>query len=388
MLFNFSNSELAYFCLFLVAFTFLVTQALTKQKQLAHILFAVFCASLCMMTIQKMTASSIGIYQYIIGFAACATCNATWLISRALFRGENAVTKRHILVAAFIALLIITNQAWYLIGNLNPNFADSALMVQLKQGVMEVSNLLSSTILLLSFWEALRGFSTKSKAEKLQRIIFAGAFFTAVFSSTFIAKALIAPDNQMAAFPWIVFASASLIIIAIQLVLTLQKQYRNSHLTSNNDNQLSLESTHSKSHLDKQHTSSAKSAQSNKLMSAEDNALIMQINKLIQSDKIYLQANIKLLDFAKATNAPEYRVSRLIRSHFNSPNFNHFINHYRVEHAKNLLTSTETNSWSILVIGLESGFTSLVSFNRAFKNLSGKKPSAYRVSAPNNESCI
>jgi AraC-like DNA-binding protein len=378
MLFNFSNSELAYFCLFLVAFTFLVTQALTKKKQLVHILFAIFCASLCMMTIQKMTASSIGVYQYLIGFAACATCNVSWLISRSLFRVKNAVTHRHVLVAVVIAVLIMANQAWHMVNALQGEVVSSALMLQIRKGLSETTNLLSSTILLLTFWEALRGFSSKSKAEKRQRIIFASAFFIAVFSTTFIATVFVPSAYHAQAFPWFVFAAATLIIVAIQFVLLLQQSALNKSILTDTHRPMtkaSLEPLVSESICNENSIEDMQSS------SIQDQALVNEIHRMMFEDKIYLQSNIKVLDFARVLNAPEYKVSRLIKSHFKHPNFNHFINHYRVEYAKELLTSDEASNWSILVIGLESGFSSLVSFNRAFKHLCGEKPSAYRPNA-------
>ncbi len=365
MFINFSNSELAYFCLFIVAFTFLVKQALLKQKQLIHFLFAIFCASLCMMTIQKISASSIGIYHYLIGFATCATCNVTWLISRVLFRTQNPISKRHIFVASFIALLIVANQTWHMLNDMG--VTTTLLMSQIKQGLNEVTSMLSSTILLLSFWEALRGFSSKSKAEKVQSSVFAGAFFAAVFLSTFVATVFISAENQAMASPWIVFIAASIIMIAIQSVLVLQnKQARSNHIIRDTVNCLAQEKL-------------ATSPRATHDITLEDNKLIEDIDALINQQKIFLQSNIKVMDFAKALNTPEYKVSRVIRAHFNSPNFNHFINRYRVEHAKQLLRSRDAKDWSILVIGLECGFSSLVSFNRAFKNLSGNKPNQYRT---------
>jgi AraC-like DNA-binding protein len=373
MLLNLSNSELAYFCLFLVCFTFLIGQVLVKKKQLVHFLFAIFLASLCMMTVQKVSASSLGIYHYLIGFAACATCNVSWLIARALFRKENAVTKRHIAIALFIALLIIANQAWHMINELHSNsLMSTTSMLQIKQGLNEVINLFSSTILLLSFWEAFRNFSSKCKAEKIQRIVFSGAFFTAVFACTFVVKVFVLPQNQADAMPWFILFSTIISIIAIQTVIFLQSRVPVKETSTT---------------VDYEHHGNVQRTQSNisntdRFISDDDKRAIAEISKLVNEDKIYLQSNLKLLDFAKVVNAPEYRVSRLIKSHFKSPNFNHFINHHRVEHAKKLLRSSDTKGWSILVIGLECGFSSLVSFNRAFKHLSGNKPSHYRAHAP------
>lgn len=55
--------------------------------------------------------------------------------------------------------------------------------------------------------------------------------------------------------------------------------------------------------------------------------------------------------------------------------FNTYVNHYRLSHACHLLQNT---SQSVLQCALDSGYTSLRSFNRNFKEQFGISPSAYR----------
>ena len=88
-----------------------------------------------------------------------------------------------------------------------------------------------------------------------------------------------------------------------------------------------------------------------------------------------------MIDLANELNVSEYKISRAIRYHFEAPNFNHFINSLRIEHAKKLLEQQETQHWTILVIALESGFSSLATFNRVFKAQLGFAPKAFRESA-------
>ena len=95
-------------------------------------------------------------------------------------------------------------------------------------------------------------------------------------------------------------------------------------------------------------------------------------------DKLYLQAELKMIDIANHLQVSEYRVSRAIRSHSTASNFNHFVNGYRLLHAKQLLTASDSQNWTILVISLESGFASLAPFNRAFKAQEGCTPNQYR----------
>jgi AraC-like DNA-binding protein len=88
-----------------------------------------------------------------------------------------------------------------------------------------------------------------------------------------------------------------------------------------------------------------------------------------------------MIDLTNELNVSEYKISRAIRHQFAAPNFNHFINSLRIEHAKNLLEQQESQHWTILVIALESGFSSLATFNRVFKAQLGYAPNEHRKSA-------
>ena len=103
---------------------------------------------------------------------------------------------------------------------------------------------------------------------------------------------------------------------------------------------------------------------------------------------IYLEADLKVAGLAKRLMEPDYRVSRAISAGLGQPNFNRFINLYRIQHAQNLLADPRESDQPILEIALASGFASLGPFNRAFKDRTGQTPRAYRsacVSARNGE---
>lgn len=347
----------SYLLLLSVAFVLLLKQALRKNKLLAHYLFGIFCFSLCMMCIQKLSANSLGPYQYIVGFATCATCNVMWLLSRALFRTKDAVMGRHVCVAVLIAMMIVLNQAWHFaieLGGQSPSF--ESVMAQIKIGLNEITTLLSSCILILSFWEGLRGYQTKTRIQKQQSVIFASSFFIAVFNSSILFKVLLSEQSYLQAQPWIIASSAVLILSAVQLIFILQK--REQRELANNSQNNSLD----------------------ELPIEVDKELIDGITQLIEKERIFLQENIKIVDFASRLKVPEYKISQAIRQHFNAANFNQFLNHHRVEHAKTLLECPSHMPWSMLVIGLESGFASAVSFNRVFKANTGQLPKQYRDS--------
>ena len=80
----------------------------------------------------------------------------------------------------------------------------------------------------------------------------------------------------------------------------------------------------------------------------------------------------------KHLSVSEYKVSRAIRSGSRAANFNHYVNGFRLSHAKRLLLEPDSHDWTILVISLESGFASLAPFNRSFKAQEGCTPNQYR----------
>lgn len=354
-----------YSLLLIVSLGFLIQQGLSQHKQNTHYLFALFCFSLCMMCIQKLSADAIGAYHYLIGLATCATCNVMWLLSRALFRNQYAIQKRHIAVAMLIALMILLNQMWHFVFELTLShqkvavFVSQQTMTSFKTLLSESTNLLSSCILILSFWEAWRGFSDKTKQQKIQSYLFGGAYFVAVFNSSILFKSILDESVYQTLTPWIVSSSAILIMCAVQAILHMQRQDL-------------AECTQQK---DLKDIAQAKTLQQ---FANIDLNIAKGIEQLVLNKQIFLQDKVKIKDFAKQLDVPEYKISQTIRHYFKSPNFNQFINTYRIEYAKNLLQSNDSQSWSMLVVGMESGFTCALSFNRAFKAQTGELPKQYK----------
>jgi AraC-like DNA-binding protein len=359
-----------YFYLLLISCFFMLTQAMQRNKETKHFLFAIFCASMAMMSLQNISASVIGPYQYLIGLGACATCNMVWLISRALFRGKNAIKAEHIVLAASIGILVMLNKTNALLNGLSVN---TLMLGQMQGAVSEILNLLSSSVLVLSIWEAFRGFSEKNRSEQLQRIIFASAFLFGLFANMVLPSMLssaVVPSDLTA---YLVCISATGIIGSIQLVLILQKtafEIKVEMIAAENDSTVNDQSAK----LQK----SPKLANSNSEHKIDDSELAKPLRALMQKEQIYLKADIKLVDIAQRLQVPEYKVSRTIRHCFKATNFNSFINQYRVEHAITLMQDASSQNWSLLVISLESGFSSLATFNRVFKATVGEQPSTYK----------
>ncbi|WP_234003578.1 helix-turn-helix transcriptional regulator [Pseudoalteromonas sp. T1lg21] len=356
-----------YYLLVFVCMGLMLLNGMKKEKQLIHYLFAVFCGSLCMVGVQKISAPSIGVYSYLIGLFTCATCNMSWLISRTLFRKHKPIASVHIAVAVAIAGLIMFNQTWHYLVSIDVQvFPESQYMWRLKQGMAEITVLLSSSILVLSFWEALRGYKEKSQTQKLQASIFASCYFLAVFNASILPKFLFSESEFQQFEPLIITSSALLIVFAMQLVMFLQNRAHSSVPEAVDSKVVNSEKVIKATHQAEQ--------SENKEVEPE---LITDIEALINK-QVYLQTNLKISDFAQALAVPEYKISRAIRYHFKAANFNLFINQYRIQHAQGLLLKDEATHWSILSIAMESGFSSLATFNRVFKSIVGVNPNEFR----------
>lgn len=109
----------------------------------------------------------------------------------------------------------------------------------------------------------------------------------------------------------------------------------------------------------------------------DDNLLFDQISKLVTDTKLYLEPDISLVKLSKQLGKSTQITSSVINQ-YAKRNFNDFINHYRVQEAKKLLSTTEGDKFTISAIAFDIGFSSLSSFNSAFKKFEGITPSKYR----------
>lgn len=93
--------------------------------------------------------------------------------------------------------------------------------------------------------------------------------------------------------------------------------------------------------------------------------------------------NITLDKMAKDLNINKYRLSRLFSDIFGQ-NFPTYVNNLRLAYACNLLTGSD---YSITNVSEESGFGSLRTFFRVFRNKYGMTPQAYRKQQNHQTTC-
>jgi len=105
--------------------------------------------------------------------------------------------------------------------------------------------------------------------------------------------------------------------------------------------------------------------------------IILRIKSLMETDKIYQEAELTLHQLGNILQVPAYLVSQALNDGMNR-NFYELVNGYRVEEAKRLLLDTKSVNYTVLSVGFEAGFNSKTTFNTVFKKFTGLTPSEYR----------
>ncbi len=114
--------------------------------------------------------------------------------------------------------------------------------------------------------------------------------------------------------------------------------------------------------------------QSSKLTPTRSKGIYMDLLDLMNKEKLYLKANIKLAEVAARLDITPHDLSRAINENY-SGSFLDFINKYRVDEAKNILTGSERPK--MFAVALDSGFGNKVSFYKNFKKFTGALPSEF-----------
>ncbi|NQZ78439.1 MAG: AraC family transcriptional regulator, partial [Ekhidna sp.] len=105
--------------------------------------------------------------------------------------------------------------------------------------------------------------------------------------------------------------------------------------------------------------------------------LFKQINELFLIEKIYHNPDLKVQDIAKKLGVTNHNVSQVLNE-VAGKSFYDFVNHHRLNYFKEQLVDPEKRRYTILALGMESGFNSKASINRVFKQQIGITPGEYQ----------
>ena len=108
-----------------------------------------------------------------------------------------------------------------------------------------------------------------------------------------------------------------------------------------------------------------------------DPNLIRDLDVAMTTDRLWRQEGLTLAELASQLQTPEYKLRMLINGRLGHRNFTEFVNGFRVEAAKALLTD-ERSGMNVAQVAYEVGFSSLAPFNRAFKEATKVTPTRWR----------
>ena len=106
-------------------------------------------------------------------------------------------------------------------------------------------------------------------------------------------------------------------------------------------------------------------------------ARLHQLDTYMETAKPYLNPSLNLSELAGELNWPPKKLSQLINQ-AKSQNFSEYINHFRIEAAKERLKNPRDPKETILEVMYDVGFNSKSVFNTLFKKHTGMTPSEYK----------
>jgi AraC-like DNA-binding protein len=110
-----------------------------------------------------------------------------------------------------------------------------------------------------------------------------------------------------------------------------------------------------------------------------DESLAQRLNQALDRDEVWREEGLTIGGLAQRLGAPEHHLRRLINEGLGYRNFAAFLNERRIAAAKAALADPANARTPVSKIAYEVGFNSLAPFNRAFRELSGQAPTAWRL---------
>ena len=114
----------------------------------------------------------------------------------------------------------------------------------------------------------------------------------------------------------------------------------------------------------------------NRIGEKEISELKLQLEQLMDVEKIYLNNELTLINLANALNTSTNDISWLLNNEYHT-NFYDFINQYRIEAFLEKIEKKEHKTQTLLSLSMDVGFNSKSTFNKAFKATLQQTPTSY-----------
>lgn len=317
-----------------------------KRTEPLRLIWWLLVVAIVASTLARTSGDSIGLAHTLTVIAGSGACAWIWFLSRLLFRSKASITAGAIvLVPVVIAVEAVAHLVVPLSGGV--------IGVETGRVVANAASFICITAIAFTFSEPLQGLSSIRSTNE-RRFRFA---FVAVVSLLVVLAIL-----------WVAGASSD----------SLAAQWRAEILTF--CGLIALVGSRLAVEYRLKHPLSGKKAPVTAVKQVEDDSTVLakRILEALNDDELLTTANLKVAEFAERIDEQEYKVTRCITGQLQYRNFNHFLNYYRVERAKQVLADKREAHKSIATIAFDCGYNSIGPFNRAFKDLTGFTPKAYR----------
>lgn len=106
-------------------------------------------------------------------------------------------------------------------------------------------------------------------------------------------------------------------------------------------------------------------------------SIMLQLEKYMSTEKPYLNQDLRIRDISAHIGWPTSDISQAINTS-KSMSFRDFVNQYRVEEAKLILSNRINDNQKNLAVAFNSGFNNKVSFYKSFTKFVGMTPKQFR----------
>ena len=118
------------------------------------------------------------------------------------------------------------------------------------------------------------------------------------------------------------------------------------------------------------------------VVTALNQPMIDRINEVMADQQYFKKEGLTIGQLAEKLGEQEYKLRSVINQEMGYRNFPAFVNSFRIEEAKTLLTDNGSAALTIQEIAFEVGFSTIGPFNRAFKAATSQTPKEFREKRP------
>ena len=127
----------------------------------------------------------------------------------------------------------------------------------------------------------------------------------------------------------------------------------------------------------KRHVFQLQKYRNSPLNGQEASKVLDALEDVFNTRKLYLKNDLTLGEMAETLSVSPRVLSQVINQH-TGKNFSEYINNFRIEEAKQLLTDPDMEGEKITAIAFDCGFSNITSFNQTFKSHTLLTPTQFR----------